>query len=195
MNNSFNKTVQEGVLDSPRRTGSPIRLDDVARDAALSIMDDSDPDAIPDRRLALLFVCAHPAIDPGVRTPLMLQTVRMRAWPRWRDRRRRNLALPTQRGRRAPICWPRLGAGTRRCRRMSARSRSRPISRRDRISSGGARRYTSSHVRSTSRRRFGKPDVAAVGGGTQSITAPGSVERRSCAARWPSPAPLRALRP
>ena len=34
-----------------------------------------DPDAIPDRRLALLFVCAHPAIDPAVRTPLMLQTV------------------------------------------------------------------------------------------------------------------------
>ncbi len=30
---------------------------------------------IPDRRLALLFVCAHPAIDPAVRTPLMLQTV------------------------------------------------------------------------------------------------------------------------
>lgn len=42
---------------------------------ALATMDDLDPDAIPDRRLALLFVCAHPAIDPAVRTPLMLQTV------------------------------------------------------------------------------------------------------------------------
>ena len=30
---------------------------------------------IPDQRLALMFVCAHPAIDPAVRTPLMLQTV------------------------------------------------------------------------------------------------------------------------
>ncbi len=30
---------------------------------------------IPDRRLALMFVCAHPAIDPGIRAPLMLQTV------------------------------------------------------------------------------------------------------------------------
>jgi len=30
---------------------------------------------IPDRRLELLFVCAHPAIDPAIRTPLMLQTV------------------------------------------------------------------------------------------------------------------------
>jgi predicted RNA polymerase sigma factor len=31
--------------------------------------------AFPDERLALLFVCAHPAIDEGMRTPLMLQTV------------------------------------------------------------------------------------------------------------------------
>lgn len=31
--------------------------------------------AIPDRRLELLFACAHPAIDPAARTPLMLQTV------------------------------------------------------------------------------------------------------------------------
>jgi len=30
---------------------------------------------IPDRRLALLFACAHPAIDAGVRAPLMLQVV------------------------------------------------------------------------------------------------------------------------
>ena len=36
---------------------------------------DGPPDPFPDRLLALLFVCAHPAIDPGVRTPLMLQTV------------------------------------------------------------------------------------------------------------------------
>ena len=33
------------------------------------------PMHIPDRRLALMFVCAHPAIDPAVRTPLILQTV------------------------------------------------------------------------------------------------------------------------
>jgi RNA polymerase sigma-70 factor (ECF subfamily) len=32
-------------------------------------------DALPDRRLELLFACAHPAIDRGVRAPLMLQTV------------------------------------------------------------------------------------------------------------------------
>lgn len=51
-----------------------------ARNAPLDGVDPSvhvelDLDAIPDKRLELLFVCAHPAIDPGVRTPLMLQTV------------------------------------------------------------------------------------------------------------------------
>jgi RNA polymerase sigma-70 factor (ECF subfamily) len=32
-------------------------------------------DAFPDRRAELLFVCAHPAIEPALHTPLMLQTV------------------------------------------------------------------------------------------------------------------------
>jgi len=52
-------------------------LDEAARSGAgaLSMMEELDPDAIPDHRLALLFVCAHPAIDPAVRTPLMLQVV------------------------------------------------------------------------------------------------------------------------
>jgi RNA polymerase sigma-70 factor (ECF subfamily) len=30
---------------------------------------------IPDKRLALMFACAHPAIDSGIRAPLMLQAV------------------------------------------------------------------------------------------------------------------------
>ena len=38
-------------------------------------LDDVDPDAVPDRRLELMLVCAHPAITPGDRTPLMLNTV------------------------------------------------------------------------------------------------------------------------
>lgn len=33
------------------------------------------PAAIPDRRLELMLVCAHPAISADIRTPLMLQTV------------------------------------------------------------------------------------------------------------------------
>src|SRR5262249_34139608 len=30
---------------------------------------------LPDERLPLMFACAHPAIDPGIRAPLILQTV------------------------------------------------------------------------------------------------------------------------
>lgn len=52
-----------------------VSIDDVATGRMSQALDGLDPDAIPDRRLALLFVCAHPAIDPAVRTPLMLQTV------------------------------------------------------------------------------------------------------------------------
>ncbi|HTM79070.1 MAG TPA: DUF6596 domain-containing protein, partial [Devosia sp.] len=33
------------------------------------------PDSIPDRRLALMFACAHPAIERGMRAPLILQTI------------------------------------------------------------------------------------------------------------------------
>ncbi|MBC7841375.1 MAG: RNA polymerase subunit sigma-70, partial [Gemmatimonadaceae bacterium] len=53
------------------------RLDGLVgtRTRAVAYDDEHDPDAIPDRRLALLFVCAHPAIDVVVRTPLMLQAV------------------------------------------------------------------------------------------------------------------------
>ena len=35
----------------------------------------SDAAEFPDERLKLLFVCAHPAIDPAIHTPLMLQVV------------------------------------------------------------------------------------------------------------------------
>jgi RNA polymerase sigma-70 factor (ECF subfamily) len=34
-----------------------------------------EEEKIPDERLALMFVCAHPAIDAGIRAPLMLQAV------------------------------------------------------------------------------------------------------------------------
>ncbi|MHA7264405.1 RNA polymerase sigma factor [Arthrobacter sp. TMN-37] len=56
-----------GAVPSPVRPGSGV--------PGAVHWDEIDVGAIPDRRLALLFVCAHPAIDPGVRTPLMLQVV------------------------------------------------------------------------------------------------------------------------
>jgi len=33
------------------------------------------PEDVPDRRLALMFACAHPAIERGMRAPLILQTI------------------------------------------------------------------------------------------------------------------------
>ena len=35
----------------------------------------ANPDVIPDRRLALMFACAHPEIEAGMRAPLILQTI------------------------------------------------------------------------------------------------------------------------
>jgi predicted RNA polymerase sigma factor len=35
----------------------------------------AEEDVIPDQRLALLFACAHPAVEAGIRAPLMLQVV------------------------------------------------------------------------------------------------------------------------
>ncbi|GII84548.1 DNA-directed RNA polymerase sigma-70 factor [Sphaerisporangium siamense] len=57
-----------------RRNRSLEAATDLGADVVESLHD-LDPDRIPDRRLALLFVCAHPAIAAGVRTPLMLQAV------------------------------------------------------------------------------------------------------------------------
>jgi predicted RNA polymerase sigma factor len=47
---------------------------DVEQDAPAHV-DDLDIDAIPDRRLELMLVCAHPAIERTMHTPLMLNTV------------------------------------------------------------------------------------------------------------------------
>jgi predicted RNA polymerase sigma factor len=51
-----------------------------AGESTLALLREESKDMIlspefPDERLKLLFVCAHPAIDPAMHTPLMLQTV------------------------------------------------------------------------------------------------------------------------
>ena len=61
--------IRDLLASAAVRTAAP--LDD---DVAATLVD-PDPDAIPDKRLELLFACAHPAISPQVRTPLMLQVV------------------------------------------------------------------------------------------------------------------------
>jgi RNA polymerase sigma-70 factor (ECF subfamily) len=63
-NSARNTARHQGVVDA------------AAADLAL-LQDETAPDApaVPDDRLKLMFVCAHPAIDAALRTPLMLQTV------------------------------------------------------------------------------------------------------------------------
>jgi RNA polymerase sigma-70 factor, ECF subfamily len=50
-------------------------VDEVDAGPALEQLVADDLDALPDRRLGLLLACAHPAVDPAARTPLMLQVV------------------------------------------------------------------------------------------------------------------------
>jgi RNA polymerase sigma-70 factor (ECF subfamily) len=60
----------DGVRARQRQEIASERLEGVAE--GLSAAGDVE---IPDQRLALLFACAHPAIDAAVRAPLMLQVV------------------------------------------------------------------------------------------------------------------------
>ena len=70
------ETARRKLIDAQRRGKQHARYLETlqpAFDAAQSAVESSDD--FPDERLKLLFVCAHPAIDPGARTPLMLQIV------------------------------------------------------------------------------------------------------------------------
>jgi RNA polymerase sigma-70 factor (ECF subfamily) len=53
------------------RTANALTLEIITSDS----IDLAATGPVPDERLKLMFVCAHPAIDPDMRTPLMLQTV------------------------------------------------------------------------------------------------------------------------
>ncbi|MEM9433174.1 MAG: DUF6596 domain-containing protein [Pseudomonadota bacterium] len=77
-----------GVPDSPEAwlltAAKNRRIDQARKDARLVVTNEvpemtdvfvPDLDETLDERLKLLFVCAHPAIDVAIRTPLMLQTV------------------------------------------------------------------------------------------------------------------------
>jgi hypothetical protein len=63
--------IRDLLTSAAARTAAPLPADIAATLA------ETDLDAIPDKRLELLFACAHPAIDPAVRTPLMLQVGRV----------------------------------------------------------------------------------------------------------------------
>jgi RNA polymerase sigma-70 factor, ECF subfamily len=65
------------IIDRFRRNArSPVTAVDELPDVIDDMQHDVTIDGpIPDQRLGLMFVCAHPAIDASVHTPLMLQTV------------------------------------------------------------------------------------------------------------------------
>lgn len=69
-------TARRLLVDANRRrqTAEGARMD------MITLMETSETllaagESIPDERLKLLFICAHPEIEPAMRTPLMLQTV------------------------------------------------------------------------------------------------------------------------
>ena len=61
-------------LDSTRSTQRESASDNI-EESAIAIPFDTDTAEIPDRRLGLMFACAHPAIDRAIRAPLMLQAI------------------------------------------------------------------------------------------------------------------------
>jgi RNA polymerase sigma-70 factor (ECF subfamily) len=62
------------LVDAARRRHGEVGADALEH-IADGLSEAADGTEIPDRRLALLFACAHPAIDAGIRAPLMLQAV------------------------------------------------------------------------------------------------------------------------
>jgi RNA polymerase sigma-70 factor (ECF subfamily) len=63
------------LIDAARRRQTrDAALPDLQLLADLST-EDAPPPLVPDDRLLLMFACAHPAIEAGVRAPLMLQTI------------------------------------------------------------------------------------------------------------------------
>lgn len=69
-------TARRRLIDRVRRAQLEIEsvpLLQAATDQACVFIENEM--SFPDERLKLLFICAHPAIDPVARTPLMLQTV------------------------------------------------------------------------------------------------------------------------
>lgn len=61
-------------LDTERATRHEMSATDLQETANVLVAEEGVAE-IPDRRLGLMFACAHPAIDESIRAPLMLQAV------------------------------------------------------------------------------------------------------------------------
>ena len=62
------------LIDSARRRKNEAPADDFEIETQ-SLADPFDEGEVPDRRLGLMFACAHPSIDAAIRAPLILQAV------------------------------------------------------------------------------------------------------------------------
>jgi len=62
------------LIDTVRRRRNEASADEFELEVE-NLTEPVDDNAIPDRRLGLMFACAHPAIDTAIRAPLMLQAV------------------------------------------------------------------------------------------------------------------------
>lgn len=69
------QTARNHALDEARKRKVRQEAMPALWKAAAEAQTAMEQDLFPDDRLKLLFVCAHPAIDPAVRTPLLLQIV------------------------------------------------------------------------------------------------------------------------
>lgn len=63
------------LIDAVRRSSNAESATEKLELLAESLNAAGTDTEIPDRRLALMFVCAHPAVEAGIRAPLMLQVV------------------------------------------------------------------------------------------------------------------------
>jgi predicted RNA polymerase sigma factor len=68
-------TARHRLIDRARHEQMRVETSQTVRLLVREAEEMSESTVFPDERLKLLFVCAHPAIDRGVHTPLMLQAV------------------------------------------------------------------------------------------------------------------------
>jgi predicted RNA polymerase sigma factor len=70
-------TARHRLIDTARRSQVQDKILNTFKLNELESLNKPSFDSVnfPDDRLKLLFICAHPAIDPTIHTPLMLQTV------------------------------------------------------------------------------------------------------------------------
>jgi RNA polymerase sigma-70 factor, ECF subfamily len=70
------RVAQRKLIDTARRRRTGAEAAGHLRLIADELLELGQADAaIPDDRLSLMFACAHPAIDPAIRAPLILQTL------------------------------------------------------------------------------------------------------------------------